>query len=92
VARTPRRPRSAGRRAEALEAKDNEFTPKTITAAAGDITIEMENTGVAPHTFTNADLKVDVNVDAGKTGDRSPSRARSPAPTSSSASTTSRWA
>lgn len=50
-----------------LEAKDNVFEPKTIEAKAGDITIEMKNTGVAPHTFTNADLKVDVNADGGKT-------------------------
>jgi len=50
-----------------LEAKDNEFVPKDITAKAGDITISFKNTGAAPHTFTNADLKVDQNDDAGKT-------------------------
>ena len=50
-----------------LEAKDNVFEPKTIEAKAGAINIEMKNTGVAPHTFTNADLKVDVNADGGKT-------------------------
>jgi plastocyanin len=50
-----------------LEAKDNVFEPKTIEAKAGAVTIEMNNTGVAPHTFTNADLKADVNADAGKT-------------------------
>ncbi|HEU0131094.1 MAG TPA: cupredoxin domain-containing protein [Mycobacteriales bacterium] len=50
-----------------LVAKDNEFDPKTLTVAAGDVTISMKNTGQAPHTFTNADLKVDVNADAGKT-------------------------
>lgn len=49
-----------------LEAKDNVFEPKTIEAKAGAITIEMKNTGVLPHTFTNADLKVDVNADGGK--------------------------
>jgi len=51
----------------ALEAKDNEFAPKTIEVKAGPATIDMKNTGAAPHTFTNADLKVDVNADAGKT-------------------------
>ena len=50
-----------------LEAKDNVFEPKTVEAKAGDVSIEMKNTGVAPHTFTNADLKVDVNADGGKT-------------------------
>lgn len=50
-----------------LEAKDNEFVPKDIAAKAGDVTIEMRNTGKAPHTFTNKEqLKVDVNADAGK--------------------------
>lgn len=49
-----------------LEAKDNEFVPLEITAKAGTITINMRNTGVAPHTFTNADLEVDVNADGGK--------------------------
>lgn len=53
----------------ALEAKDNEFAPKTIEAKAGAITIDMKNTGLAPHTFTNADLKVDVNADAGKSAE-----------------------
>lgn len=50
-----------------LEAKDNVFAPVTVEAKAGDITIEMKNTGVAPHTFTNADLKVDVDAQGGKT-------------------------
>jgi plastocyanin len=49
-----------------LEAKDNEFAPKDLTAKAGDITIAVKNTGVGPHTFTNADLGADQNVDAGK--------------------------
>ena len=49
-----------------LEAKDNEFVPKDISAPAGDITVEMKNTGQAPHTFTNSDLKVDVMAMAGK--------------------------
>src|SRR5688500_11654361 len=49
-----------------LEAKDNEFVPLEITAKAGTIIINMRNTGVAPHTFTQADLDVDVNADGGK--------------------------
>lgn len=48
-----------------LEAKDNEFVPKSIAAKAGDITIEFKNTGVAPHTFTATDFSVDQNVNAG---------------------------
>lgn len=48
-----------------LEAKDNEFVPKQLTAAAGDITIEFKNTGVSPHTFTSTDFSVDQNVNAG---------------------------
>lgn len=52
-----------------VEAKDNEFVPKSLTAKAGDITISMKNTGAAPHTFTNADLGADQNVDAGKQTD-----------------------
>ena len=50
-----------------IEAKDNEFVPKSIAAKAGDITLTMDNTGAAPHTFTQTELKVDVNADAGKT-------------------------
>jgi plastocyanin len=50
-----------------LEAKDNEFVPKTVNAAAGTITITFKNTGASPHTFTSADLKVDVNANAGQT-------------------------
>lgn len=52
-----------------LEAKDNAFAPKDLTVAAGDVTITMKNTGAAPHTFTLADPKADVNVDAGKTAE-----------------------
>ena len=49
-----------------LEAKDNEFVPVAFSVPAGDVTIVMDNTGGAPHTFTQSDLKVDVNADAGK--------------------------
>lgn len=49
-----------------LEAKDNEFAPAAFSVPAGDVEIVMENTGASPHTFTQADLKVDVNADAGK--------------------------
>lgn len=51
-----------------LEAKDNEFAPTTLTAKAGDISFEMNNTGKAPHTFTSTELGVDVNVNAGEKG------------------------
>ena len=50
-----------------LEAKDNVFVPATFEVKAGDVSFDMKNTGVAPHTFTNAELKVDVNADGGKT-------------------------
>ena len=49
-----------------LEAKDNIFVPEQITAAAGTIVINMRNTGQAPHTFTNAELKIDVNANGGQ--------------------------
>jgi plastocyanin len=52
-----------------LEAKDNVFAPEQITAKAGTITIVMRNTGVAPHTFTQSELGVDVNADGGKTAE-----------------------
>ena len=52
-----------------LEAKDSEFVPKEIAAKAGDVTIVMKNTGKMPHTFTNTDLKADVNADGGKTAE-----------------------
>jgi plastocyanin len=51
-----------------LEAKDNEFTPKAASVAAGKVSFQMKNVGLAPHTFTSADLGVDVNVNPGKTG------------------------
>lgn len=55
-----------------LEAKDFAFEPKTLEVKAGDVVIEMKNTGVAPHTFTNEKdfgAPVDVNADGGKTVD-----------------------
>jgi plastocyanin len=50
-----------------LEAKDNEFVPLEISAKAGTFTIVMKNTGLAPHTFTQKDLNVDVAAQAGET-------------------------
>lgn len=61
-------PAEAGGEVE-LEAKDNEFVPAQLSVKAGDVTIVMNNTGVAPHTFTQQDLNVDVNADAGKTAE-----------------------
>jgi plastocyanin len=51
----------------ALVAKDMEFAPKEVEAKAGTVSIEMKNTGAAPHTFTSTELHVDQNADAGKT-------------------------
>jgi plastocyanin len=62
-------PSSAPAGAPEIDAKDNEFVPKNLTVNAGDVTITMKNTGAAPHTFTLADPKVDVNVDAGKSAE-----------------------
>ncbi|MDQ1713809.1 MAG: hypothetical protein QOE45_3259 [Frankiaceae bacterium] len=53
----------------AVEAKDNEFVPKALTAAAGDVTITVHNTGVGAHTLTFKDPKAEVVVDPGKTGE-----------------------
>jgi plastocyanin len=50
-----------------VEAKDNEFMPKDLTASAGDITITFKNVGAAPHTFTAKDLKADKPANAGQT-------------------------
>ena len=53
-----------------VQLADFEFTPECIGAAAGD-TIELENTGATPHTFTVEGTEVDVNVevDAGGQAD-----------------------
>jgi plastocyanin len=50
-----------------VDAKDNEFQPKDLTAAAGDITVTLKNVGAAPHTFTAKDLKADKSANAGQT-------------------------
>jgi plastocyanin len=50
----------------AVEAKDNAFAPKSLTAKAGDITIDVKDTGQAPHTFTISELSADSgNINAG---------------------------
>jgi plastocyanin len=50
-----------------VDAKDNEFQPKDLTASAGDITVTLKNVGAAPHTFTAKDLKADKSANAGQT-------------------------
>jgi plastocyanin len=50
-----------------VDAKDNEFQPKDLTASAGDITVTFKNVGAAPHTFTAKDLKADKSANAGQT-------------------------
>jgi plastocyanin len=52
-----------------VEAKDNMFEPKSLTAAAGVVNVTVKNTGAAPHTYTNKDLGVDAVVQAGKTAE-----------------------
>ena len=50
--------------------QDFEFAPACIGAASGD-TIELENTGAAPHTFTIEGTDVDVDLPAGASGEAS---------------------
>ena len=51
-----------------VAATDNAFAPATLTAQAGSIvTIEVKNTGKAPHTFTVTAVNVDKTIEAGKT-------------------------
>lgn len=52
-----------------VEAKDNEFGPKSITVKAGEVTFHVKDTGVAPHTFTIKDLHVDQALNPGKSAD-----------------------
>ena len=51
----------------AMELDDKYFAPTFIKAKAGEkITLEMENEGNLPHTFTSDGLAVDQQVDPGK--------------------------
>ena len=50
-----------------MELDDKYFAPTFIKAKAGEkITLEMENEGSLPHTFTSDGLAVDEQVDPGK--------------------------
>jgi plastocyanin len=50
-----------------MELDDKYFDPTFIKAKAGEkITLEMENEGSLPHTFTSGALAVDQQVDPGK--------------------------
>ncbi len=50
-----------------MELDDKYFAPTFIKAKAGEkITLEMENEGNLPHTFTSDGLAVDQQVDPGK--------------------------
>jgi hypothetical protein len=51
-----------------VELADFDFAPVCIGAASG-ATISLDNTGVAPHTFTVEGTDVDVNVPAGSVGE-----------------------
>jgi plastocyanin len=50
-----------------LEADDFYFSPTVITGAAGQsLTVEIENEGNAPHTFTIDDQGIDEQIEAGE--------------------------
>jgi len=51
-----------------VELADFAFRPDCLSADTG-ATISLENTGDAPHTFTVAGTDVDVDVDAGTSGE-----------------------
>ena len=49
-----------------IEMEDFEFAPPSAQGQAGEtVTVELENTGQAPHTFTIDDLDVDQQVPPG---------------------------
>jgi plastocyanin len=56
--------------ASSVALEDFEFAPACIGAAL-DATIDLENTGVAPHTFTVEGTDVDVDLPAGASGEAS---------------------
>lgn len=49
-----------------IEASEFTFTPAEIAIEAGRVGVHIENTGQGLHTFTVAELGVDVAVPAGK--------------------------
>lgn len=53
----------------ALDLGDSFFTPTYVKGTpGGTVTVSLTNSGAMPHTFTVDKPKVDVQVDAGKTG------------------------
>jgi plastocyanin len=54
--------------ATSVELADFVFRPDCLSADSG-ATIALDNTGDAPHTFTVEGTDVDVNVDAGSSGE-----------------------
>jgi plastocyanin len=54
--------------ATSVELADFAFRPDCLSAESG-ATIALDNTGDAPHTFTVEGTDVDVNVDAGSSGE-----------------------
>jgi len=56
------------RRHDEVELADFEFKPVCVEASAGD-TLALTNSGQAPHTYTVSDSDVNVNLDAGETGE-----------------------
>jgi plastocyanin len=47
---------------------DNAFSPESIDAAAGTVSVSLTNAGEIAHTFTIADLGVDETVEPGEEG------------------------
>jgi plastocyanin len=54
--------------AASVQLADFAFRPDCLSADVG-ATIALDNTGDAPHTFTVESTDVDVNVDAGSSGE-----------------------
>ena len=54
--------------AVSVDAKDFEFSPTTLDVGAGQkITLTFKNTGTAEHNFSITSLKVNQDLEAGKT-------------------------
>jgi plastocyanin len=65
---TPPEPCTDPTPATSVELADFVFRPDCLAVDAG-ATIDLENTGDAPHTFTVEGTDLDVNVDAGGSDD-----------------------
>jgi plastocyanin len=51
-----------------IEIVDFDFAPTCVEAAAGS-TLQIDNTGAAPHTFTVSDTDLDLDLPAGEAGE-----------------------